>query len=128
MHTLAPGLKGARFASCGVTPPTENVNSIWPHRASLIWPHPGRVMSGPAVTVCDRRGWLWWVVATGSGWWCGGVHVGGVVASHGLRSSSVVTGSSQQGQRPPRPRLRMKVPQSWQRWLPRARPSQLPHW
>jgi putative transposase len=48
--------------------------------------------------------------------WAGpGGHCGMRGEGHWLRSSSMVMGSSQQGHCPPRPRLRMKVPQSSQR-------------
>jgi len=42
-------------------------------------------------------------------------------------SSAMVTGSSQEGQQPPVPARRMKVPHWSQRWFPTARLPQLPH-
>ena len=50
-----------------------------------------------------------------------------VPRGHGLSNSSIVTGSPQQGDRPPRPRLRMNVLQSSQRCSPSERSSQLGH-
>ncbi|MGH2660105.1 MAG: hypothetical protein ACRDHS_10685, partial [Actinomycetota bacterium] len=67
----------------------------------------GRVRPRPLGLRLGKRGWWNW----GQLW----------------RSSSMVMASSQEGQCPPTPRRRMKLPQS-QRWVPRSRVSQSGHW